>query len=777
MQQYGGTRVNKVGNKIQVVEEVPVYVEKEVEVPYEVIVERPVENIIENRYYVDKEIEVPIHKEVVVEVEVVKEQKKYIQVEKKVEIEKIVERPVEVIIDVPVEIIKEVPVPVERIVDKIMDRTILRPHRTEFIENQIIVEKPVNVDKIVERRVEYEVPIYIDKEYERIIEVPEEVYRDVPYEVPKVVEVKKEVEYERIIEVPVEKIVEKEIIVDKIVEIPYEVEKIIERKREVPYEKIVEKPVYVDKIVEIPVEKRVEVPYTIQKYVEKIIHRNIDVPVIVTRDIEVPIERIIEEPVEVIEEIQVPVERIVERIVEVPVYKEKEIYEDIEIEVPVEKIVEVPVYVDKEVEVEIIKEKFVEVPIQKIVDKIVEVERIVEKPVYNQKIVEIPIEKIVERRVEVPVEKYVEVPKYVEVEKIIEVEKRIQIPRVIERKSVKKLKKSHKRSNVSRTQKATFTSLGESINRYKIDNIKLSLEIKSLQQQITEYTKITKNPNLLRSQNAELREKIRIMEQNLSKMRSDNIQLESQTTTTMTTQVVDVYSRAEIQKLEADVSALEQKNQRLRAILAKIGVSTTNITTGHIKTEEIREVDHYKSTVHVPLSSMTQTEIDDGRHVSRQEKSMKQTPTDITGVMHISQLKKTSYREREDPNQDRFGKKNVDESNIVKRISTYQRGPQNKETRTFGGVEKQKISMQYHTKVQYPEETHTESYVQGNKYVTRTETTSGYKEVKDYQQNQNSQLRDSGVKYTTTTHTYNKPVTQKGSYTKTYESTTKRYNQ
>ena len=54
-------------------EEVPVYVEKEVEVPYDVIVERPVENIIENRYYVDKEVEVPIRREKVVEVEVVKE--------------------------------------------------------------------------------------------------------------------------------------------------------------------------------------------------------------------------------------------------------------------------------------------------------------------------------------------------------------------------------------------------------------------------------------------------------------------------------------------------------------------------------------------------------------------------------------------------------------------------------------------------------------------------------------------------------------------------------
>jgi len=68
----------RIGGKKQIIEEVPVYVEKIVEVPYDVIKENPVENIIENRYYVDKEVEVPIRKEVIVETEVVKEQKKYI---------------------------------------------------------------------------------------------------------------------------------------------------------------------------------------------------------------------------------------------------------------------------------------------------------------------------------------------------------------------------------------------------------------------------------------------------------------------------------------------------------------------------------------------------------------------------------------------------------------------------------------------------------------------------------------------------------------------------
>ncbi len=64
---------SRVGASKQIIQEIPVYVEKIVEVPYDVIKENPIENIIENRYYVDKEIEVPIRKEIVVEVEVIKE--------------------------------------------------------------------------------------------------------------------------------------------------------------------------------------------------------------------------------------------------------------------------------------------------------------------------------------------------------------------------------------------------------------------------------------------------------------------------------------------------------------------------------------------------------------------------------------------------------------------------------------------------------------------------------------------------------------------------------
>ena len=58
------------------------------------------------------------------------------------------------------------------------------------------------------------------------------------------------------------------------------------------------------------------------------------------------------------------------------------------------------------------------------------------------------------------------------------------------------------------------------------------------------------------------------MEKSLSTLRSDNIQLESQTSVTTTTQKVNVYSQDEIRKIEQDVQSLEYKNRGLREILS-----------------------------------------------------------------------------------------------------------------------------------------------------------------------------------------------------------------
>ena len=63
------------------------------------------------------------------------------------------------------------------------------------------------------------------------------------------------------------------------------------------------------------------------------------------------------------------------------------------------------------------------------------------------------------------------------------------------------MKKSVRRSNVSRNQKNTYQSLGETLNRYKIDNVKLSLEIKAIESQINEFSRISKNPEHIRREN------------------------------------------------------------------------------------------------------------------------------------------------------------------------------------------------------------------------------------------------------------------------------------
>jgi hypothetical protein len=434
----GDTDGGVVTQIVERIVEVPteVLVEKVVDRPVEVIVEKPVEVVVEKivEKEVEKIVEVPV--EVVVEKIVEKEVDRPVEVivEKRVEVpvevivEKIVDRPVEVIVEKEVERIVEVPV--DRIVEKIVDRPV-----EVIVEKRVEVPVEVIVEKIVDRPVE----VIVEKEVERIVEVP------VDRIVEKIVDRPVEVIVEKRVEVPVEVIVEK--IVDRPVEVI--VEKEVERIVEVPVDRIVEK--IVDRPVEVIVEKRVEVP--VEVIVEKIVDRPVEVIVEteVERIVEVPVDRIVEKivdrPVEVIVEkrVEVPVEVIVEKIVDRPV--------EVIVEKEVERIVEVPVdrIVEKIVDrpVEVIVEKRVEVPVEVIVEKIVDrpVEVIVEKEV--ERIVEVPVdrivEKIVDRPVEVIVEKRVEVPVEVIVEKIVdrpvevivekEVERIVEVPvdRIVEK--------------------------------------------------------------------------------------------------------------------------------------------------------------------------------------------------------------------------------------------------------------------------------------------------------------------------------------------------------
>jgi len=179
-----GFRIEKYGllgnpsavHEKQVLKEV--IVEKRVEVPVEVIVEKPVIEYVE----VEKEIIKEVPREVLVE--------KIVEVVKEVPVEKVVEKTVEIVKEIPVdrvviqEIIKEVPV--EKVVTK-----------TEYVTDE---SKVLELVQELER-LRTLPPTIVEKEV--IKEVP------VPYEVVREVEVIKEIT----VEVPVE--VVKEVLIEK----------------------------------------------------------------------------------------------------------------------------------------------------------------------------------------------------------------------------------------------------------------------------------------------------------------------------------------------------------------------------------------------------------------------------------------------------------------------------------------------------------------------------------------------------------------------------------
>jgi hypothetical protein len=164
LQNSGGSREKWV--------EKEVIVEKRVEVPVEVIIEKPIIEYVE----VEKEIIKEIPREVIVE--------KIVEVTKEIPVEKIVERTVEVVKEVPVdrvviqEVIKEVPV--EKIITK-----------TEYITDDTKVSELVEELERVRNLPPTTVEIEVIKEVEVSVEVIKEITVEVPVEVIKEVVVKK----------------------------------------------------------------------------------------------------------------------------------------------------------------------------------------------------------------------------------------------------------------------------------------------------------------------------------------------------------------------------------------------------------------------------------------------------------------------------------------------------------------------------------------------------------------------------------------------------------
>lgn len=212
---------------------------------------------------------------------------------------------------------------------------------------QIIVEKPVLIDRIVEKPVQVTVEKIVNRPYpvDRIVE------KQVPYPVEKVVErlVPQPYAVEKPVQVTVEKLVDRPYPVDRIVEkpVPYPVEKVVER--------LVPQPYAVEKPVQVTVEKYIDRPYPVERIVEK------PVPY----PVEKVVERLVPQPYEVERHVPVTVEKIIDRPYPVDRIVEKQ--------VPVPYPVEVNKYIDRPYPVETV--------VEKIVDRPVEVETIVETPV------------------------------------------------------------------------------------------------------------------------------------------------------------------------------------------------------------------------------------------------------------------------------------------------------------------------------------------------------------------------------------------------------------
>jgi len=172
-----GFRIEKYGllnsNVANVIEK-EVIIEKRVEVPVEVIVEKPVIEYVE----VEKEIIKEIPREVIVE--------KIVEVTKEIPIEKVVEKTVEIVKEVPVdrvviqEVIKEIPV--EKVVTKteyitdeskvaelVQELERLRNLPPTTVEREVIKEVPVEVEVV--REVEVVKEIIVEKPIEVIREV------------------------------------------------------------------------------------------------------------------------------------------------------------------------------------------------------------------------------------------------------------------------------------------------------------------------------------------------------------------------------------------------------------------------------------------------------------------------------------------------------------------------------------------------------------------------------------------------------------------------------
>jgi hypothetical protein len=187
-------------------------------------------------------------------------------------------------------------------VDKVVKDSYLQGFRIEkygLLNTGVQQEKYIEKEVIVEKRVEVPVEVIIEKPVIEYVEVEKEIIKEIPREVI----VEKIVEI--IKEVPVEKVVEKTVEIIK--EVPVDRVVLQEVIKEVPVEKVVTRTEYItdeSKVIELveELEQLRNLPPTI---VDREVIKEVQVPYEVVREVEVIKEVIVEKPIEVVKEVLV----------------------------------------------------------------------------------------------------------------------------------------------------------------------------------------------------------------------------------------------------------------------------------------------------------------------------------------------------------------------------------------------------------------------------------------------------------------------------------------
>jgi len=220
---------------VEVLVERPVITQRYVDVDEEMIREVPVGRRVEQERIIERVVEVPKVVEKYVEVEKINYVNQDIIKEEYVYEKKIVDVPYEVIEERPYEVVKEELVKVPVYVDRHVERLNIKPIETRVVQNDVIEQIPIEIDFYQEDVKTVEVPVYYDQEFTTIVDVPVTREHQIPIEIDFFTEREVIEKIDQVIDVPYETVIEKEIIQDQYIDEPYEV--VVPVKKEVKIQK------------------------------------------------------------------------------------------------------------------------------------------------------------------------------------------------------------------------------------------------------------------------------------------------------------------------------------------------------------------------------------------------------------------------------------------------------------------------------------------------------------------------------------------------------------